>query len=575
MTTWKIKPIGHPQRMGSYWKQEWRLVILIIVSGVLFNGSMSLGPVVLGQILDLLQQGGGQRTVLWRSLGYLALIAGIQLLRFAKRSSVRIFANRTGAALRRMVYHTILSRSLPELRQEQTGDLMTRAVSDVNACVEGMRKFTTEVFDTGVLMASYLVTLLVYDWTLTLVACLCIPLAMLLAEKLKTVIYQRNRQDRGQMSRVAQATYERIAGAPTLRLYGAEAPARQAYEGQLAELQKTAVRASVLENSMQPIYHLISLAGVVLIIWQGGRNAAAGVWSIGQFSAYLTIFAALAVKASKAAKLFNSVEKARASWKRVQPYLEEQPRLSAEACPWGAPAELTLRDVTVTYPGQDTPATEAVSVTGHAGQILGITGPVACGKSTLGLALQGLYPYEGSICFNGRELRSLCPGEQTGFLLYQSHGGALFSDTIGNNITLGDAGHPADVLCQVCFDRDLEHMPQGLDTPVGAGGTRLSGGQQARVALARTLFHKRPVLVLDDPFAAVDETTERTILEQLRQEYADCLILLISHRIHSFQQLDGVLLLEPGGCRFGTHGELLRQSAVYRNLWNQEGGAAK
>lgn len=576
MKTLRLEPVRRPAQMRSYWSREWRVVLVILFSGTAFNGAMSLGPVVLGRILDLLQTGAAQPAVLRRCIGYLALIGGVQLLRFVKRSSVRVFANRTGAAMRQTVYHTILSRSLQELRQEQAGDLMTRAVSDVNACVEGMRKFTTEVFDTGVLMASYLVTLLLYDWRLTLLSCVSIPLAMLLAEQLKALIYRCTKAYRAQLSDVAQGTYEAVSGATMLRICGAEARWREEYARQLERLRQKAVRASVLENSMQPIYHLISLGGVILIIWQGGLRTAAGAWTVGDFSAYLTIFAALAVKASKAAKLFNSVEKARVSWKRIQPYLEEYTPIAPACLPEKSTVTLTLTAVSVIPPEQDKPVLEQVTCSGRTGQIVGITGPVACGKSTLGMTLQGLYPYSGSIRLNGRELRELLPEERAGFCLYLGHGGALFSDTIRQNVALGDPGDTEKVLSQVCFDPDLKGMPQGADTMVGAGGARLSGGQQARIALARTLYHKRPVLVLDDPFSAVDAATEARILRCLREDYRDCLILLISHRVRSFEQLDGVLLLEPGGARFGSHAQLLAQSPLYREIVAlQEGGDAQ
>lgn len=101
---------------------------------------------------------------------------------------------------------------------------------------------------------------------------------------------------------------------------------------------------------------------------------------------------------------------------------------------------------------------------------------------------------------------------------------------------------------------------------MGSEGTRLSGGQQARIALARTLAHARSVLVLDDPFAAVDRKGETKILEQMRQAFPDRVILLISHRLTHFPEFTGVLFLDQGRGSFGTHEELLQQEPGYAQL---------
>ena len=141
---------------------------------------------------------------------YVALIGMIQLLRYLKRFYIRRFANSTSATMRLMIYNNILHKSVTELENENTGNLMTRAISDVDLCVEGMRKFTTELFDTGVLMASYLISLLIYDSKITLLSVLSIPVAMLLAEKLKSIIYQFSIDYRKKSSEVADRTYDYV-----------------------------------------------------------------------------------------------------------------------------------------------------------------------------------------------------------------------------------------------------------------------------------------------------------------------------------------------------------------------------
>ena len=116
-------------------------------------------------------------------------------------------------------------------------------------------------------------------------------------------------------------------------------------------------------------------------------------------------------------------------------------------------------------------------------------------------------------------------------------------------------------------------MEDGIETLVGSGGVRLSGGQGQRLSLARTLSHKRPILVLDDPFSALDRNTEAQIFENLKKLVSDSIVLLISHRLYLFPELDQVLWMDGGNQTVGTHQELMKSVPDYAALFHaQEGG---
>ena len=107
---------------------------------------------------------------------------------------------------------------------------------------------------------------------------------------------------------------------------------------------------------------------------------------------------------------------------------------------------------------------------------------------------------------------------------------------------------------------------------MGAGGVRLSGGQQARLALARTLARKRPLYVLDDPFSAVDKTTERAIMAGLRERAANSVVVLISHRLTLFPELDQVVWVEDGQALTSTHAGLMQDCPAYRAFYTKQTG---
>jgi len=565
----KIEHIKDPDRIINYWKKEKLVVACIVIFGLTFNGSMALGPIVQGRLIDSLVKGSATGDILRLAAFYTAVIGAIQVLRYFKRFYIRRFANSTSASMRLMIYNNILHKSTSQLDGENIGNLMTRAVSDVDLCVEGMRKFTTEVFDTGIIMLSYATAMVFYDARITLYSCIFIPAAMLLAEKLKTRIYKYSLDFRTKSSEVADITYDMIENAMLYRVNGLEGINRDNYAVELSDLQEKATKAHLLENSMQPVYNAVAMLGASAVIYMGGNKVIGGTWTLGQFVAYMTMFAAMAVKASKAAKLFNSVQKSRISWKRIKPYLSDHVSKDTSLELESESTELAVDSLSFSYPDGEGTVVEKISFEGEMGEIIGITGPVASGKSTLGMALLGLYPYSGSIRIDGRELSSYSEYERSCMISYLGHKPQLLSDTIYENITLGNKADISAVLKDVCFEEDLAAMPQGQETLVGNGGIRLSGGQQSRLALARALLNKKKIIILDDPFSAVDMRTEEMIIENLRKNYKQSLIILVSHRLSIFRTVDRILLLNGDkSYEWGTHEELMKNSGLYGAIYD-------
>lgn len=563
----KVTPVSHPEKMKSYWKKEWKVLTAVAATGFLFDGSMSLGPILLGNLIDAVAGNRGSAEITRQAFIYFGIIALIQILRTVKRYTVRVFANRTSASMRLMIYNSILHADSRTIGAENTGDLLNKAVADVDIATEGMRKVTTEFFDTGVLMAGYLITLLSYNVTLTLASCAFIPVSILIAQGLKKAVTKQNRAARAQSSKVAEQTYETAGHMLLYRINGLAFSQDEAYDRELAILEKESVRADVLETSMQPVYNAIAMFGAVFIFVMGAPKVTVGIWTIGQFSAYLSIFIAFAVKASKAAKLFNSYQKAKVSWNRIRGYFREYVSYETSQA---APIDVQTLDVShlsFSWPKTESGSIHEFNLKAHAGEIIGLTGPVACGKSSLAAALTGMEGYQGSILINGRELHDFNPQSSDYPVEYMGHDPMLLSDTIENNIRLGKDGDIAPVLKDAAFEEDLKGMQEGVQTQTGNAGVRLSGGQQERISLARILFHKSGILILDDPFASVDPVTEKKIYDRLRERYQDRIILIISHRLNLFPQMDQVILMEDGShFTAGTHEELM-QNAEYRNLF--------
>jgi ATP-binding cassette subfamily B multidrug efflux pump len=581
--------IEHPDRLTSYFRRELLQLSIVTVSGLLYNIGLTAGPYFEGQLAqklyDIIEGRSTLAEMAALALTYFAVIAVVQGARCLKRFYVRRFANDTGRNMRHMLYNHLVHQSRQSLNEESVGSLMTKAVADVDACAEGMRKFTTEVFDTGVALIAYFALMLRYDWRLTLIAGIFTPFAYLIAERVKVLVYRYHVVLKETAGALNDATLERISGAVTYRVAGQERNRDADYEKHLTDYEQASVRANIWETALFPVYNLISMTGVLFILYLGGKNVLGTgfcQWDIAAFTAYLSCFAKMALKSSKASKLFNSVQKAQVSWARIKPLMRDY--IPAEPARPADDAEnltLTIKDLAIAYEkdgaGEDKFVFSGLSLTAQSGQIIGVTGPVACGKSTLGKAFLREFPYRGEIRLNGRELGDFTDAERNAMLSYLGHQPELMSDTIERNICYGESRDIAPYLDAVCLTQEVQSMPEGAQTVVGSGGVRLSGGQQARLALARTLYHGGRLLVLDDPFSAVDAATERQIMARLRALMPNAVILILSHRVSLFPEFDQVVWMENGGACTGTHEALLRKCAGYAAVYRaqQTGGGAE
>ena len=568
-----------PDSIAAYFRLEWLPLTLITLSGLAYNVGLLAGPWFEGRLAQCLADilGGNETAAAMTALaaGYILVTLLVQAARFIKRFYVRRFANNINRRMKGVLYANLVRQSRGALEKQGAGELMTKAISDVDDCAEGIRKFTTEVFDTGVALAGYIVMLFAYDRHLALLCMIFPPISYICAEKMKKPVQRAGAAYKMAAAALSAATLDRAKNAVTYRVYGCEDAQEARYEAALDGYEQAAVRANVWQAALPPLYLAASNLSVLFILWFGAKNVLGTgwrAWDIAAFTTFLSCFMKTAVKSSKAAKLFNAVQRAEVSWKRIKPMMKTPRALEPLAIP--AAQRVEVSGLSFCYDG-GAPIFEGVSFSAQPGDIIGVTGPVACGKSTLGRVFLCERPYGGSVRIGGRELSELSPREAASTVGYLGHDPELWNDTVEENVLCGEAGDAMRFLALTALDGEVRAMEQGLQTVVGSGGVRLSGGQAQRLALARTLAHPRPVLVLDDPFSALDRRTEDEVFARLKACAQDRIVILISHRLYHFPELRQIVFMQDGKADVGTHEALCASVPAYRALYeSQTGGAA-
>jgi ATP-binding cassette subfamily B protein len=279
--------------------------------------------------------------------------------------------------------------------------------------------------------------------------------------------------------------------------------------------------------------------------------------------------------------IINMYRETEASLGKLQEILAIAPEpRPANAIEMGLLSELEFREVSFQHQTAKFPAITNVSFRVERGQTIAFVGPSGAGKTTLVKLLVGLYrPQHGEVTYNGIAADQVDPEalrSQIGFVTQDTQ---LFSGTIRENLLFVQPGSTdaecLEVLRRAAADSLLARADKGLDTVIGEGGVKVSGGEKQRLSIARALLRRPRLLVFDEATSSLDSITEEEISETIRDvgQKADVITILIAHRLSTVMHADRIYVLERGGIvERGSHDELVAETGLYYALWRQQIG---
>ena len=544
------------------------------IGGIAYNILLAYGIVLLGKVIDAAAT-GNLPAILRSAVVYIGVLVLSMFCRYLKRYYVRDFAVLMEMDMRRDIFDSILNKSSSKLDHDKVGDLMSRTTSDVAKVAETIRKTVTEIWDTWLLIMAYSVSLLIMNPKIALLSSAFIPISVVAAELIRHPLYKYSKQYSVLAGKISAGLQQILIGIPVLRLFGAEKQKKQELDDLCSQQVNANLKVTILQSAMVPIYTAVASVGVIVTIIMGGQEVIDGYWLIGTFWSFLTTFTAMAARAPKAAKVFNMWHSADAAWERITEELGNYCSAAENETMSPSKVDIKVKNLAFRYPLGTSDAITNISFSARPDEVIGVTGPVGCGKTALCLALSGIYEYGGSITINGVQLRDMTGGEKAGVVSYLGHEQYLFSASVRDNITMNFGGLDLktdenllnDAIYFACLEDDIKAMVNGMDTVIGERGAQVSGGQKQRIALARAIYQNRPFLLLDDPFSALDIFTEQKILERLKGLRSKT-IVVFSHRLGAFKGADRVLVLQNGSvAEAGTHDELLDRGGIYKQIY--------
>ena len=535
-------------------------------------------PQLIKQAVDLLAAGETDTgRLLGIGSGIVALACGVAVLRAVGRPSMLAFGYIIERDLRQHFFSRVIGLSGGGSSLRPAGDVMARATYDIDnirmACGYGFQAAVNSVLTLALALA-YMIFM---SPLLTLLAFMPMVAIPWLTTRQSKRFHQCHQSIQKSFAALTEESRDSVSAIRLIKVFDLISFKDRQFD-RLArrhlDNNMTLARVSAL---YLPVMTLITHLSQAVVWGLGGAMAVLGLLSAGDivaFSAYLVILRTPLVYSGY---LINLYQRARSSGARVNRILEGatgqvqiSPAAESATLPLGE-TDIVIKNLSFTYPGENRTALENISLCLPSDSTTAIVGPVGSGKSTfLQLLTRIQDPPPGSIFIGDTDILRIPPEQLRAYMGMAVQEPFLFSDTIRENLLLAQPMAGEDEIWEALgaagLSREIRQFPEQLDNVLGEGGRTLSGGQKARLCLARTILQGCPFLLLDDPLSAVDNRVEAGILENLsRRTGKGCLI--VSHRPQSLAFSHRIVVLEEGRLNAeGSHEELIETSSLYRRL---------
>lgn len=538
----------HYNKIRYYFYYLWGILVPLTVTGILYDSLMSFIPRIEGDAINSIKQ---QNTdlIIKSALIFLGLTIFVQINRFLKRYLVRVFSNKMNYLMRNKCFNHMLSLDMVFYKQNKVGDILNKNTTDISDTCESIRKLTTEIFDTVILMIGYIVSYFLLDYKIALMSLPFVLISIIISLLLKKRVYMTTKDYKEYSSKFKDSTLNMLKNEIYFRGMGVNEKYIDQYSKEVDILAKKNVKNLVYKASMESIYSSIGFIGLFFVLYFGLNSVIDGTYDIGTFTTILTTFVLIANKGSKVGKSFNAYQGLKVTWKRIKPFLEDDIE-KEEEYQFNSDG-LSLIDFSYSYDDFKTPT---ITYSFNKDEKIGIVGRVHTGKSTLLKSLTGLYEYDGEAKLNGIDLKDLFKSKNQ-VISYCPSKESLFKDSIANNIELGRDGNIKEALNSACLtDSQLD-----FNTEINPTMVNISGGQKQRLMLARSLYHQSNMYLLDNPFSSL----ERSMSESISNRVLDMngLFFIVTNDENILKKLDRIIYLNDGIAKIDTYFNLLKDDS--------------
>ncbi len=478
--------------------------------------------------------------------------------------------------LRGMVFRHLMGLSLGFFEREQTGRLVARMTSDIDALEDLVSQGLVLMVQNILLFVGAVLAIFLLSWELAIAVFVIVPPVYFASRWFRRVSNVAYRNVRDSIATNMSTLQEGLEGIRVVQAYAREPSFRDRFHGTNEGQYDANLHAVRISSLYFPSVEFTSVLGYAVILGFGGFLVHQGVTTVGVVSAFVLYLVNLFDPINQLTQFYNTVQSAAAALDKIFILLDTHATVSERTGAFDLPAgELGVDVEKVAF--RYGPDTDLVlhDVTLHIapGERIALVGPTGAGKSTLAKLLARFYdPVEGVVRVGGADLRDVTFASLRRTMCVVPQEGYLFAGTLRENVRVGRVGATdADVEAAIDALGVREHFaafPDGLDTEVQEGGTRLSAGERQLVSLARAALADPGVLVLDEATSNLDPGTEHEVEQALERLMSGRTVIVVAHRLSTAARADRIAVIDAGGlAELGTHDELVAKGGRYASLF--------
>ncbi len=465
----------------------------------------------------------------------------------------------------------------------QTGNLMAVLSADVAQLEDIVSDSSTSMIRILITFATAFSIMIWMSPTLALILGIPLLLVIPMVVWFSTRVQRRYRKQRESTGGIVSILENVLSGIVTVQAYNASNFELSRVESESGEYRDQAIHAANLRNRFIPGIYVVAGLSFALLVSAGGWLMESGEITVGQFVTFLLISTRMTMPMFILGMLLNQLQRGEAASKRVFAIIDLEPTIfdREDAMTLKNPiTSITFDDVSFAYPTSETNVLNGINLSASSGEFLGVMGHTGAGKSTILKLIERFYePQHGTVKINGIDINEYAietVRERIGFV---SQDPFMFYGDIRSNVAYAREATDDEIHKALEIAGAWEFVSQlsdGIDTMVGDRGVMLSGGQRARIALARALLKDPDLLVLDEASAALDAETEKRIQMSLfggSNGDSNRITIAVAHRLATIRNADEIVAMVDGAIvERGPHSELLENDNVYASQWSIQTG---